>query len=70
MFVYVDMLKNESVSATDLKALSRATGINYNTLVYYLRGKDFYRQHYHFIVLRIKEHHKSKRSNVAGNTFK
>jgi hypothetical protein len=61
MYVYIDMRKKESVSATDLKALSEATGINYHTLVYYLRGRDYYQQHYWFIVVRIREHHKSKR---------
>lgn len=62
MFAYIDIVNKKSVSATDLKALSRATGINYHTLVYYLRDKDFYMQHYSFIVVRIKEHHKSKRT--------
>jgi hypothetical protein len=46
MFIFIDHVKEESYTATDLKALAKAVGINYHTLVYHLRDKNYHSTNY------------------------
>jgi hypothetical protein len=46
MFIFIDHIKEESYTASDLKGLAKIIGINYHTLVYHLRDKDYYSTNY------------------------
>ena len=67
MFIFIDHEKEESFTASDLKGLAKVVGINYNTLVYHLRDKNYYSTNYNrsngYTLCRcVNEHIKSARN--------
>jgi hypothetical protein len=68
MFFYLKFDENKPITSKNLTVISKYSGLNYNTLVSYLRDKNFHLTQT-FIIARVTDNLKNKAMIRKGVNF-